>query len=353
MDRVWWNKVTNAAHFLDLIVESIQDGQSVLLQLPESVPWYMTMQDIISTEVIRANSTRSYKCITDVGEDPGKYLFNEFCKKEKRAHYRPCIGYPEFLAQSDDIPLNQYILWICGADSSQVKKWYEFIDEYNKALGKNKQGCLMIIETSDFVSLQKKKDIRVISYERIIEYYDNYLFNMLASSELRENAIFKQYLSEAISIMIPHDVELSSMCVLKGRDFLNSPIDTLNRIVEENYRSDGTGYVVTTTEKQLKERLWEAQIKVIFPLIEKYRNRIITKYKNNIEPLLPIKTAYGEEFTEASDVELGTIAYLIASGKIDVEKEDNRRIAVLKNARNILAHIGILSQNEVDEIFNL
>jgi len=38
-------------------------------------------------------------------------------------------------------------------------------------------------------------------------------------------------------------------------------------------RSDGTNFHIHVTEEQLQERLWETQIKVIFPFIEKHRNR--------------------------------------------------------------------------------
>ena len=31
MDCVWWEKITNAAHFFSLIVEQIQEGCSVML----------------------------------------------------------------------------------------------------------------------------------------------------------------------------------------------------------------------------------------------------------------------------------------------------------------------------------
>lgn len=353
MDKVWWNKVPNASHFLRLVIDSIQSGQSVLLHIPKTFPWYMTMQDIITSELRKVNSTRSCKFIRDNGEDPGEHLFKEFCKREKRARYRPNIGYPKFLANSDDIPLNQHILWICGAETAQVKKWYGFIDEYKKALGKNKNGCLFILEATSPINSKEKKGIRVIDYDKIIEYYDNYLFNMLSASKLNESAFFKQYLSEAVSLMIPNDIELSSKCVLKGREFLTSPIDTLYKIIEEDYKSDGSDFVLTATEKQLSERLWKAQIKVIFPLIENHRNLIITKYKKEIQPLLPIQATYGEEFSEASEVELGTFAYLVKEKKIKVDEADYKRVHILKNARNILAHLGTLSQKQVDEIFDL
>ena len=51
MDLVWWEKITNASHFLNLIVEGVQEGCSIMLQLPSSVPWYFTMSDILSDRI--------------------------------------------------------------------------------------------------------------------------------------------------------------------------------------------------------------------------------------------------------------------------------------------------------------
>lgn len=353
MDYIWWNKVTNASRFLDLIVESIQMGQSVILQLPENVPWYAAMQEIVSTNIRRQNSTRTCKCIKDTGMDPGEYLFYEYCEKEKRAHYRPGIGYSEFLAKSDDIVLNDYILWICGADREQVEKWYSFIEDYNKVLGRGRQGCTFILETRFDQSIKEKKGIRKINYKKEIVHYDHYLFHMLAVSTLREPEVFKQYLAEVVSSMLPDDIELASLCIASGRAFLNEPVEVIRKIADSDVRRDGKKFVLETTEKRMKEGLWEAQIKVIFPLIEKHRNAIIKKYKSEIENLLPVSTAYGEVIEEVNEVELGIISYLAASGKIRLSYEDGEKVLKLKNARNALAHLDTLAQPEVDAIFDL
>ena len=42
--------------------------------------------------------------------------------------------------------------------------------------------------------------------------------------------------------------------------------------------------------------MWEAQIKVVFPIIEKQRSIIVERYRKGIEALLPITGAYGEMF---------------------------------------------------------
>ena len=309
MDRIWWNKVTNASHFLDAVVDAIEDKQSVLLQLPDTIPWYFTMQELISNDIIMQNSDSSYKYISDTGKEPGEYLLRDFCKAEKRAQYRPSIGYAEFLSKCNDIVLNDMILWVSDVSASQTKKWLDFIANYNKVLGKEKKGCLFIIETHEECKVSKKQGIQVISFEKEIEHYDNYLFNMLAAGSVRGTDLFKQYLAEAVSTMLPNDVELSSQCILHGKKFLENPLKVIQTIIEQEVRSDGSNFHIHVTEEQLQERLWETQIKVIFPLIEKHRSRIVKKYHKEISALLPITAAYGEVFYEANEVELGIISY--------------------------------------------
>lgn len=351
MDSVWWTRVTNASHFLDRIVDSIQEGQSVLLQLPGYVPWYETMRNKIETELLRQNSTSFYRYVTDSPAEPGEYLFQEFCKKEKRAHYRPGIGYAEFLAKSEDIVLNECILWIKEDDGEKAKKWYAFAESYIRALGKHGRGCVFLLETRSEHNLPEKKGIKKISLAREIEHYDKYLFNMLAVSGLKGSELFRQYLAEAVSVMLPDDIELSAACIAYGRDFLENPVKIIRKIIETKTRSDGTEFGLEAKESEIRECLWEAQMKVIFPLIEKHRNSVIRKYRRGIDALLPIQAAYGEVIEDADDVELGTVSYLAASGRIQMSEKDLTRVTKLKNARNALAHIGILSQDQVDEIF--
>lgn len=352
MNDIWWNKITNASHFIEEIVDAVQDKKSVLLQLPINVPWYSTMQDLVSNDIYMLNSDRSYQYVSDTGIEPGEYLLREFCKSEKRAQYRPSIGYAEFLAKSDDIVLNDMILWVASVNGKQVQKWLDFIVNYNKALGKGKKGCLFIIETYEEKNISNKKGIKHISFEKEIEYYDYYLFNMLAASDLKGSQLFKQYLAEAVSTMLPNDVELSSRCILHGKAFLENPLEVIERIVDEEYRSDGTCFNVNVTKEQLQERLWEAQIKVIFPLIEKHRNAIVKKYHREISALLPITAAYGEVFHEVTEVELGTISYLQGTDRIQMCGSDAHKVSKLKKARNDLAHIKTIVQEDVEEIFS-
>ena len=115
MDRLWWENITNTSHFIDQIVEAVQSGSHLFLQLPQFVPWYETMSDLVISKIERQNSDRSLKIIMDSGKDPGEYLFYQYCRQEKRAQYRPGIGYAQFLAKSEELIMNHYILWVTQA----------------------------------------------------------------------------------------------------------------------------------------------------------------------------------------------------------------------------------------------
>ena len=187
-------------------------------------------------------------------------------------------------------------------------------------------------------------------YEKEIAHYDTYLFAMLAASTQKQTESFRQYLAEAVSSVVPDDAELACACIKRGRTFLEDPVKTIASIKKETFRSDGTAFWPDISEKQIAERMWEAQIKVVFPIIEKQRSIIVERYRKGIEALLPITGAYGEMFFDAEDVEIGVLSHLVSLGRLAVAFEDGKMIARLRNARNTLAHIKPMTQVEIDEI---
>ena len=47
MDRLWWNHITKAHKFLEDIISSALDGKSMILCLPENVPWRDTLLELV------------------------------------------------------------------------------------------------------------------------------------------------------------------------------------------------------------------------------------------------------------------------------------------------------------------
>lgn len=349
MDTIWWNKIPNAVQFIQKVIGTVNEGNSVILQLTDSIPWYETMRSIIENDLTKQNSYGVLKGFDSPETDPGEFLFQAYCKQEIRATYRPSKTYARFLAEHEELGLHYDNLWICTNSDQQLNAWLDFVDDYCSNIPKNSPSCRFIIETRKQESLSDKKRIKVISYNESIEHYDNVLFSMMAASSVHGSETLKRYLAEVVSLLFPNDVEFSSECVRHGMLFLTDPKSIINKINELERRSNGDTFEFTLTDEELNERIWEAQIKVLFPIIERVRNEIVRKYQSQIERVLPIQTSYGE-ITLAEDVELGHLNAMAANGAIHLPQEDYNKVAKFKEARNNLAHFSIMSQKEVDFI---
>ena len=55
MDQIWWNHIIKAHAFLENIVKEAAGGHSLLLTLPDSVPWKSTLLDLIREQLLMEN----------------------------------------------------------------------------------------------------------------------------------------------------------------------------------------------------------------------------------------------------------------------------------------------------------
>ncbi len=119
-------------------------------------------------------------------------------------------------------------------------------------------------------------------------------------------------------------------------------------------------YVRKKDETAIERRIWKAQMQILFPLIELERIKLIEKWEDNISRALQENriTQYGKQIYEPFDVELGTLDYYMhkyqEGGRwtyISInDATDRRRIEFLHECRNILAHVGCCSTEQVVEL---
>lgn len=160
----------------------------------------------------------------------------------------------------------------------------------------------------------------------------------------------RPYLAEVVSSICGDDVELCAACVLRGMDFLSSPVQIINDVIESCHRSDGERYFFNKSKEEITVSIWESQLKYIFPLIESYRKYFIKRYFKAIKNVLPISNSYGEKVTIPEDVEIGTLFYLVGRGDIVISSTEYNELERYRNARNRLAHMNVLENEEVEAI---
>lgn len=351
MDRVWWEQVTNANRFLEMVVSSILTGKSVAVVLPVEVPWRGKLLDMIESKVAKKSSNNSFDFIDSPEGEAGEFLLNKYCKEEKKAQYRPNKSYARFLAESDDIVLNDKFVWVKNISPSKYDEWMNFVSDYCMHVRKDLSPAVFILETNDeAMSHSAKKGVSKIIYSNEINLFDSYAFCTLAVSSVQCKTYMKVYLAELVSNICGDDIELCSQCIQRGKLFLEDTIEVLSNIKSQCTRSNGIGFNYIMNEETINKKVWKTQIKTIFPVIEDYRGDFIVKYNEEISQQLPITNSNGEEFIEPTEVEIGTLNYMVAAGLVNIGTKEHNRLHLFKEARNTLAHLKILSIEDIDKI---
>lgn len=353
MEQIWWNHIIKAHSFLESIVTETIGGSSILLSLPNSIPWRNTLIDIVSDRLRIENSKNKFEEIECPKEDPGAYLLERFCKKEIRTTYRYGMSYAQFLGKCQETVLNDRYIWVSNIPINKISKWLDFVAEYTVNVEDKTPGIFILEIHEDYIARKSKKGIKTLIFNQKIGNYDKYAFCALASSETRCKEYLRPYLAEVVSSISGDDVELCAECVSKGIEFLHSPVETINDIIESCYRSDGERYIFNKGKDEITVSIWESQLKYIFPLIESYRKYFIKRYFNEIKNVLPISNGYGENVTTPEEVEIGTIYYLVGQGDISISSAEYNELKRYRNARNRLAHMNILENEEVDVILKV
>lgn len=349
MEQTWWERVPDALMFTSDIVECLLDEKSIVLNCSGAIPWYFYMVNTVKDSVKQQNSIKRFETFT-TDDEPGKYLLHEYCKPEKRAEYRPSKTYARFLAENDDIVLHERYLWVKISSKEQLDSWSNFVSEYIKGRGKNKDVAVFILEWIGGGAVTPKKGIKLISFDNYINEYDRIVFCTLASSAAKENPFLKNYMTELASNIAGNDIELCAACLEEYNRFLQSPYDALKDILASKTRSDGCVFYSDKSEEEINKLTWLAQIKSIYPALEEYREEFVQKHKNAILKQLPITSSYGETYNEPNDVELGTLKFMADNGNLNLNYPEYERLRIYKDARNKLSHLTPLTLEEIKKL---
>ena len=342
MERILWEQITKANYFVHQITSSLLDEVHVILNVPKKLPWRTTFYDTVENILRRENAINRLKFIEAPDEEPGRYLLENFCKKEKRSSYRLGISYAEFLAGSPDITLNFCYLWIRNISGSKLEEWLGFIREYNKYCRSGEPHAVFILETTEtaeqYTGLQ---DIRYFSFDNTIQEYDKFTFCALACSNVNIQPTLRPYLVELAATLCSEDIELCPYCLESGIDFLQEPQETLETIAKTGVRSDGSPFTALPDSEDLRRRVWKSQLKLLFPILEEYRSNFVSRYSEKIEERIPIENTFREKITSPQDLQLGDLSLLISRREFDISlsNEEQQELMQFKKARDHLAHL--------------
>ena len=328
-------------------MKNLLEEKSVLLYDTQSLPWRQSFESQITQDLKILDSAKAFEKLSDIDE-PGQYILNHYCKAEKRAQYRPSKSYATFLAENDDIVLHERYLWVVLASMEQLRAWTDFVSEYVSTRGRKKISAVFILEWSEGISLSRKKGIVPLSLGNCISEYDWHVFATMMASSVDASSFMKSYLAELAVNLTLGDAELCAQCILQHSKFLQSPYAVLGELTQTASRSNASAFSSAKTEAEANRCIWQAQIRILYPLLEEYRELFVRKYGDAIHAKGSIKSPFGEIYNDPADVELGTLVYLVGSKSLQLPPEEYTVLNAFRVARNTLSHLGTLNFSEID-----
>lgn len=388
--KLWWDNITGPQNLIGSIVESLRDGTSVILLVPDDLPWRKAMRDSVE-ESLRSSAPNlvisQIDCETDCEPDDNgsidvaRFLLECYAEPEVACGYRQASGLSIQKYIASKRVLNNRVLWVKGMGPSQVRDWVGFCAKYHP--DHDTDGLFVIEAYADEIKNIPMGTFDVVRYDDFITQYDALLFNNMAVSGLSRNTAQVQYVAALASSLCNKDVELSSD-LISGYDLIcTSAEKALIDLSEDSYyharyeaenlpKGHPFSLIKQGELKELENHVWKAQLQRILPLIEEERMSLINTRKDDIEEALDTaytsangtsKTGiyeYGERVTDPYDVEFGTLCYMMSLYRADNTEQflvsfrvpaDRDRIWLLRDMRNKIAHMDICSTDEITAFF--
>lgn len=364
----WWANITGAHLVISKIVEALTENCTVIIDIPVDLPWRHQMRSSAEDEFRKLSGISDTIIeVVDATDDvpvdvaPGRFLLDRFAQnKEVRNGYRERSqrSIQEYIIENT--VLKNRIIWVKGMLNSQVSDWLSFCRDYNS---NNEENGLFVLEIQGGVHKQDN-NMRSIRLLECISNYDVQLFSSFIVEEKSAlSNVWRRYLSTATAIICDIDAEIASHLLEIIDPKKQSPLDIIMEMASwQEYSVRGADdesnhifmHCRNNNKKELEQRLWKAQVQVLFPLIEMERIRIIESYYRELQTTIEQKhiEQYGEKITKPIQLELGTLCFLMNRYSCIRDKDARERISFLHKCRNHLAHAHCCSTSEVCELLD-
>lgn len=348
--------MSNAVRVMNDISNHLTAEKSTALFFPKHVPWYDFLFNNIREKLHRKNSSNKLDIIDVSGEniktsdDAGKFISQKYCTESERW---PGESYAEFLSSRDDISLNNTYVWIKGITKKNYQPWCSFAEEYEAKCSSKKNRATFILEY--FEDGEKIvpvcRNLHIICWENEIKSYDYYMFCALLMSDLKCNDEVKHYIAELAFLLGECHAEFCALLTEYKEKFAENPKEILEKCAEQFRYSDGEE--ISISSLYLTEQIvLEAQLKNIFPVIERYRRRFITENYDQIKINLPIENNVNEKIREPYDLDIGGLKHMVQYKGLGIDASKEKELDFFHKSRNKIAHNKIISYQDAKKILN-
>jgi hypothetical protein len=346
-DHIWWRWIATPRQILNLIQESLSEQKTIVL-VGDNIPWIDYIRNKIAGTV--QDNLHCIKFDIDAAsidsQDIGEYLLHQIGPAELVNNFRPGFGPPIETYLRDNNVLYDKLIWIHSTTDTQTIRWIEFLRKYKQ---RSLSDGLFLIECNSINHECKSNRIKVIDYSKEIDFYDILSFSMMLVSSLKLDKTIKQYFAWSAALIFQNNIEHLA-------NFIKEVTDEKNLKNKLDLFLSKKGISLDLT--QLENNLWQAQMQIFFPIIEKHRTELIKKYYNHIFTILQTEkiTWYDDTIENPYDVELGLLVNLTDKtfgahkNPLYLNDSDYKMLHLLHESRNNIAHLGIIEDKAIEEL---
>lgn len=346
---IWWGQIGNCLSLLSGVTNCLRDSNSVVLALPEHLPW---RREFRSSAAVRRTALGRNRALTTLSwrdhREPGDFILRELCSREEQSDYYPGDSLAAWLGSREDLELNEQDVWITGIHRrEELVKWCTFLAEYERVSAELPERAVFVLEYDG----PPVANPGIAQLVFTVEDYDCRVFCLESGAALK-NAELREYQAELALRIGGADPELSWALLLRGEELLTDPVKTAMETLRQSTDSEGRPFA-SRTEQQILSAAWRAALVIFFPLLEQWRMDFVTRHEQMLRSQLPIQNANGEKVTDPYDLEIGGLYFLSGKPGVSFTMEEKARIDLCREARNKLAHNRYLPREDARRIMKL
>ena len=367
MESAWW-RLPGPGRYLELVEEHLRDGTSVLLRHPDNFP--ASLKDAVERRV--ADSDRwNWRTLDlgdeDGGEEPVRMLTQRFVVAPN--------GPPSVPQLMEADSCRDLVLWIDGLERRWWNEWTEFLVDYDRHARNAVAGhlllCVHLVGDLAADNLPGLASVANCSWRNVVERHDALLFVAGLLRGDPRSGLLRNVRLALCTELAGTDGHLASQLAGAEIETLISPLSFLQDIArtrdlfrcpaaaatwedgrseywDDSWRLNSCLAAAREQTREIRRRVWKAEIGVVFPFIEERRLEIV----DVLRPLLklPLNTEYGV-IEEAEDLEIGQLRHCARiSG---VRGQVRRSLELLADMRHALAHLRPVNAEHLREAASL
>lgn len=356
MDNHWW-QLPGPGRFVGAAVADLRSGRNVLLRFPlhaaDGVREAVAAR-VRDNELWRWRPVDASDLVASTPADLAMALHQRLRCETPAGQLSSPAGLASVVPDGD-------VMWVNNLDAGQWLVWLKFMSLFQHACharDENRRGlfCVPLVghlpaEPSPDIALSVHRWGGGISRLDVMLHLDRFVPSAFPSRLLRQVAL-------AVATELGGaDARLGARLAAAGLNLLANPAfvldaharergwtstNVLNRswgegvceVMEGEERVNSAALRVSGATGAVERRIWQGQIRVIYPFIEEQRVRLIPELSGALQ--FPVDTTYGP-VNRAVDLEIGQLVHFLRGRR--VSERTWRQLLLLRDMRHALAHL--------------